>query len=124
MPRNQTARSMNSRLVQMAAAFVLIFALRYAKEVLVPIALAILFAFLLAPLVTRVERTKIGRVPSVLVVVVLAFLAIGSVGLIVAGQLSDLTNKLPQYTESLEHWIRRMRHDGSALSRLSQTADR
>src|SRR5947209_1928425 len=61
----------HSKLVQAAAAIVLIFAIRFAKEVLVPIALAVLFSFLLAPLVHLLEKRRIGRAPSVLIVVLL-----------------------------------------------------
>src|SRR5437660_3671211 len=96
MARSHVAKPLNSRLVQAAAAIVIILAMRYAKEVLVPIALAVLFAFALAPLVHRLERRKLGRVPSVLIVVLLAFAVIGVIGFVVANQVRDLTEKLPQ----------------------------
>ena len=44
---------------------VVVAALYFAQEVLIPLALAILITFLLATLVTRLERWKLGRVPSV-----------------------------------------------------------
>ena len=44
MPRSETPRIAPSRLIQTAAAIVVIFALRYAKEVLIPIALGVLLA--------------------------------------------------------------------------------
>src|SRR3954465_7899172 len=96
-----------SRLVQIAASIVVIWALRYAKEVLVPIALAVLFSFLLAPLVHRLERTKLGRVPSVLIVVLFAFAVLGGIGYVVAGQLNDLSENLPEYTTKIEESIHR-----------------
>lgn len=124
MPRSETPRIAPSRLIQTAAAIVVIFALRYAKEVLIPIALGVLFAFLLAPLVSRLERFKLKRVPAVLIVVLLAFTIVGSIGFIVARQLGDLETHLPQYTETLEKGIERMRGHGGMLSRLTQTAAR
>ncbi len=124
MPRSETPRIAPSRLIQTAAAIVVIFALRYAKEVLIPIALGVLFAFLLAPLVSRLERFKLKRVPAVLIVVLLAFTIVGSIGFIVARQLRDLETHLPQYTETLEKGIERMRGHGGVLSRLTQTAER
>jgi predicted PurR-regulated permease PerM len=122
--RSHSARSTTSRLVQVAAAIVVIFAMRYAKDVLVPIALAVLFTFLLAPLVHRLERTRIGRVPSVLLVVLLAFIVVAAIGVVVGDQLRDLSRDLPRYTESLEAWIKRIKSHGSAFSHISQTAQR
>ena len=63
---------------------IIIFALRYASEVLIPVALAVLFSFLLAPLVHRLEQLKLGRGPSVLIVVLLAFAVFGVIGVTVA----------------------------------------
>ena len=51
-----------------------------AKDILVPFALAILLSFLLAPVVTRMQRWRLGRVPSVLIVV-------AATGLVIAGVL-------------------------------------
>jgi predicted PurR-regulated permease PerM len=122
MARSHLAKPLNSRLVQAAAAIIIIFAMRYTKEVLVPIALAVLFAFALAPLVHRLERRKLGRVPSVLVVVLLAFAVIGVIGYVVANQVRDLTENLPQYTDRLETYIHKFKGHGGVLSKLSQTA--
>ena len=110
--------------MQIAAAVVVIFVMRYASEVLIPIALAVLFSFLLAPLVHRLEKLKLGRMPSVLIVVLLAFGVFGIVGVIVAGQLRDLTTKLPQYTEKIERGIERLKLHGAVISTLSRTAHR
>jgi predicted PurR-regulated permease PerM len=124
MARNVTVKETSSRLLQIAAAIVIIFSLRYSKEVLIPIALAVLFSFLLAPLVHRLERLKLGRVPSVLLVVVFAFGILGVIGFIVTGQLKDLSEKLPEYTETVEKGIERMSGKGGVFSRFSQSAER
>jgi predicted PurR-regulated permease PerM len=50
--------------------------LYFGKDVLMPLALALLF--LLAPLITLLERWKFRRIPAVLTVVVLAFALIGA----------------------------------------------
>ena len=55
-----------------------IVALYYAQEVLLPLALAVLLSFVLTPLVTRLERWRLGRIPSVVVVVLLTCSAIGA----------------------------------------------
>src|SRR5678815_5193508 len=44
--------------------------LYFARVVLIPLALAVLFAFLLAPLVLRLRRIGLGRAPAVTLVVI------------------------------------------------------
>lgn len=56
-----------------------------------PIALATLLSFILAPLGTRLERWKLGRIPSVLIIVSLAFALILGIGWIVGNQLVHLS---------------------------------
>nr|HQA44553.1 AI-2E family transporter [Phycisphaerae bacterium] len=60
------------RLITLAAVAIVTLALYLGKDVLMPLALGILFSFLLAPLVTRLERTGLGRIPAVALVTVLS----------------------------------------------------
>jgi len=71
-----------------------------AKEVLIPLALAILFSFLLAPAVRRLERW-LWRIPATLIVVLLVFALIGAVAGIAAKQAVSLAAKLPEYRENI-----------------------
>jgi predicted PurR-regulated permease PerM len=73
-------------------AFVVV-ALYFGRTVFVPIALAALITFLLSRLVSRLEKW-IGRVPSVLLCVVVAFTILGAVGWIVGRQVVDLAGLL------------------------------
>ena len=61
-------------------------ALYLGSEILIPLALAILLSFMLAPIVIRLRRWHLGRIPSVLLVVLLVFTALLGVGSIVATQ--------------------------------------
>src|SRR5688500_12449929 len=70
--------------------------LYFGRELLIPLALSALLTFLLAPLVTRMERW-IGRVPAVLLVVALIFVGVGAAGWMLTRQLVDLATKLPEY---------------------------
>src|SRR5688572_10805983 len=70
------------------------------KAFLMPLALAILIAFLLTPLVSRLQSAGLPCVPSVISVAMLAFGFIGLSGYVVATQLSDLTRSLPAYQEN------------------------
>ncbi len=54
--------------------------LAWAKPVILPAAVAILLAFILAPFVAALDRRGIPRVPAVFAVVVLAGVILGSLG--------------------------------------------
>ena len=90
-----------ARLLTMASILIVVCVLFVAREVLVPLALAMLFSFLLAPVVTRLERWRFGRIPAVLATVFLAFCVVAGVGYLVFGQLYDLTIELPKYKNNI-----------------------
>jgi len=75
------------------ATFVLIIAsLYWAQAVLIPVALAILLTFFLSPVAGAMERLALGRLPSVILVVVLTFSLLGGIGWIVTLQFGSLAN--------------------------------
>ncbi len=76
-------------------------ALYLAREVFVPLALAVLLSFALAPLVDFLRRYHLGRVPSVVATVLVAFLVIFGVGSLVTSQLARLVENLPQYQTNI-----------------------
>lgn len=86
-----------------------------ARDVLIPLALAILLSFLLAPLVRRLEHWKLGRLTSTLIAVVIGFAFIGGIGLIAARQALSLAGKLPEYRENIREKIHALRapNDGT-----------
>lgn len=119
-----TAPAPNSapRLVAMLALALVVAGLFFAREFLLPLALAILISFLLAPLIRRLEHIGLGRVPSVITATVLAFGVIGVVGYLVAGQVIDLANELPGYKSNLGQKIASLKTTPhSPLSRATRT---
>ncbi len=75
------------------------------RELLVPIVLAVLLAFVLAPAVAVLQRARLGKTPSVFIAVVLAFTVIGGIGMVVGGQLSTLAGSLPSYRTTIQRKI-------------------
>ena len=71
------------------------------QEIFVPIAVAILLSFVLAPLVRRLQAWRLPRGAAVPTVVVLAFLIITGLGAVVTMQLTVLANNLPQYQTTI-----------------------
>jgi predicted PurR-regulated permease PerM len=91
-----------ARFILLASICLVVAALYFAHEILVPIALAILISFLLAPMVHRLERMKLPRVAAVLVTVVFAFGLLGAVGYVVYNQLYDLSYHLDEYRTNIQ----------------------
>ena len=83
--------------------------LYFAKEVLIPVAVAILLSFLLAPAVRRLEEWKLGRVVSTLIVTLAGFGAIFGVAGIAASQAISLGAKLPEYRHNIVQKIHALR---------------
>jgi predicted PurR-regulated permease PerM len=79
--------------------------LYFAQEILIPLALAVLLAFLLGPSTRRLEKAGLGRLPAVLVVVATAFAIIGSLAWVVGSQAVKLAEDLPAYqSEIVSKW--------------------
>jgi predicted PurR-regulated permease PerM len=80
--------------------------LYFARDVIVPIALAVLLSFLLAPAVRWLRRLHIGRVPAVTFTVLMAFLAMLGFAAVVVQELASLAQQIPAYRSNLETKIR------------------
>ena len=79
----------------LGSAALVVAALYWGQKILVPFVLAVLLAFVLAPLVSQLERRGLRRVPAVLLVVCLAFALLGAAGWAVVTQATSLVNDLP-----------------------------
>ncbi len=99
-------------LVSVILILIVVAVLAIAKELFIPVALALLFSFLLAPLVTRFERWRLPRIPAVLLAVGLAFAVLGGVGYLVGRQVVDLTYKLPSYKANISQRIDAIKKSG------------
>ncbi|MGA7214827.1 MAG: AI-2E family transporter [Terrimicrobiaceae bacterium] len=84
--------------------------LYWLREVFIPLALAILLSFLLAPVATRLERWGFSRALAVVCSVLLAGLAVGAIGYTFTGQLADLAGQLPQYRATIAKKLETIRH--------------
>lgn len=107
-----------------AAGVLVIVVLYWAQAVFVPIALAILISFVLAPPVTWLERW-LGRVPAVLVVVTLVFVLLGLAGWGLAQQMENLAQELPGYRVNILAKIADVRGagKGGTVEKLQETIE-
>src|SRR6201992_1368853 len=93
----------------MAVAALIIAALYFGREIFVPVALAVLLSFVLAPFVMRLHSWRIPRTISVLVVVVIGFSIIFSLGGLMVSEATRLAAKLPGYQQTLSDKIESLR---------------
>jgi predicted PurR-regulated permease PerM/CheY-like chemotaxis protein len=113
----------SSALFTLAAILTAIAALHFAREILLPMALAILLSFLLAPLAERLERWHLGRIPSVLAVVSIAFVVLGLLGWVVTSQLIDLSSNLGQYRENIVAKVKTVTQGSSVFKGVTDTVE-
>ena len=101
---------------------VIVAVLHFAEDVLIPVALAIMMAFVLAPLVTRLERGGAGRPAAVALTSVVAFAVVGALVWVVASQFLGLVEDLPSYRDNLVAKIKGLSvGPGSGLERSVET---
>jgi predicted PurR-regulated permease PerM len=101
-------------------------ALYVARDIFVPIALAILLAFVLAPLVRLLRRAGLNRIGAVLISVLLAFVVIVGIGGVLARQVSELAENLPRYQINIRDKVQSIRGAAkgtSAVERVSEVIE-
>jgi predicted PurR-regulated permease PerM len=109
-----------SRILILAGVAIVIAALYFAGDFLRPLALSLLLSFLLAPLCLRLERWKLGRVGSVVIVVALSLALVIGIGYVVTGQLVDLGRQLPKYRSNIRAKIERWRASTTGFDEPTQ----
>src|SRR5262245_58348565 len=111
--------------ITLISVILLLAALHVAQAVLMPVALAILFAFLLAPLVKGLQRRGIRTFAAVIMVAVLAFSALGTLAWVIGVQLASVAADLPGYRSNIIKKIGDLRvaKKGTALEKVQQMAE-
>jgi predicted PurR-regulated permease PerM len=101
---------------------VIVAALYFGKDVLLPVTVAVLLSFVLSPLVWALRRLHISRVVAVLFSVALALATIGGVGALVARQLIQVAGDLPRYQTTIENKVDAVR--SATVGQISELAAR
>src|SRR3569833_3178772 len=92
------------------------------REVFVPVALAILLSFVLAPPVNFLQRIRVPRIIAVVGTVLFAFAIIFALGSLIATQLNRLAGDLPRYQSTIEGKIQSVRGVTGGSSTLERAA--
>ncbi len=110
-----------SKFASFATFCLVVFLLRWAKEIVIPLALAALLAFLLLPVVTRLTRWGLGRTLAVVITSVFGLGLFAGVAWMVTQQALNVVQELPQYEQNIETKLSRLREPSAPLA-LTQAA--
>ena len=89
-------------LLNLVVAVVVVAALYLAKDVLLPMTLAVLLSFVLSPAVNALTHVRLPRAAAVLLTVAAALGLIGVLGTVVFGQAASLAEDAPRYARTIE----------------------
>jgi predicted PurR-regulated permease PerM len=104
-------------------AVIIISMLYFGRDIFVPVALAILLSFVLAPLVGMLQRIHVPRGLAVVSVVILAFSLIFAMGSLLATQLNQLAGDLPRYQSTISEKIQSFRDTKAGRGTLERASD-
>ena len=93
--------SVRDRAVGIVATGTILAILYFARDVLVPITLAIILSFMIAPLVRALRRLGMGSTSSALAAVVALALLVASVATVMGVQVARMAASLPQYEQTI-----------------------
>jgi predicted PurR-regulated permease PerM len=96
-----------------------------ARAILIPLAFAITLTFILAPAVAGLRKLRVGRVPAVLLVMVIALAVAGGISFVILNQLILVVNDLTSYRENIDRKIHALREpkNKGALQRAAQSVE-
>ncbi len=104
-----------SAVTRVAAGLLVVAGLYWGQVVLVPIAIAILLSFMLAPVADGLERIHLPRVASLMLIVVLALTLVSGVASLAANQVYSLAESLPKYSQNIEERLRFFQNDETGV---------
>ncbi|MFD1711914.1 AI-2E family transporter [Ottowia flava] len=111
----------------LVSAAVVVAALYFGRDMLMPLALAALLGFVLDPMVSWLKRRGLPRTVAVALVVTAAVALLAGAGWFIYGQMRQLANNLPAYENNINQKVRTigkaLRQPGM-LDRYSRIADR
>jgi predicted PurR-regulated permease PerM len=103
-------------------AVIIVTMLYFGREIIIPIAMAILLSFVLAPLVGLLQRIRVPRGLAVVSVVMFAFAVIFATGSLLATQLTQLAGDLPRYQSTITEKIQSFRETTAGRGTLERAS--
>ncbi len=100
MARKSDLETINA-VATLLGGMIVVAALYLARDVFVPLALAVLLSFLLSPLVNRIQRLGVGNVVAVLGTALFVFVLLACTLTFVGREISSLVSDIPHYKSEL-----------------------
>ena len=104
-------------LLGIVAGTIVIAALYFGKEVLIPITLAVMLSFVLSPAVNLLQRLRLWRAPAVILTVLAALALLGLIATLIGSQAAALSANAPQYAQTIEAKVEGVQ--GYAVAKLA-----
>jgi len=108
MSEVDTRPQLRDRAVGIIATGTILAILYFARDVLVPITLAVILSLLLSPLVRALRRLGLGATSSVIVAVLALTLACGAVAAVIGVQAARMARSFPLYERTLKQKFARL----------------
>jgi predicted PurR-regulated permease PerM/CheY-like chemotaxis protein len=102
----------------LATILLVVAVLYWGRPVLLPLALAALFSFILTPAVSWLERHHLRRVPSVLIATLLVFALLGGLGYILTLQMGQMAEELPKHTQNIKAKLDDLRTGSGPIAKI------
>ena len=98
----------------------------WARVIVIPVALSILITFLLIPAVNRLENIKIPRVPSVVLVTIVALSVFLGASYAITRQINTLVDTYPEYEDNIKTKISQLNENGrdSLIDKIRNVSER
>ncbi|MET0534550.1 MAG: AI-2E family transporter [Steroidobacter sp.] len=125
MPQNPLPARLNGPWVSLLTLVLVVGILYTGKDVLLPLALGVVLAFILTPLVRAFDRLRLPRFAGVALTMMMALGTVGGMGYVVFDQFAELSTEISQYTSSMKRKVGQLRMGNDAAFRqFTRTMDR
>lgn len=104
-------------------ALIVVAVLFLAREVLIPVALAVLLSFVLAPAVRRLEEWRLPRAGAIVIVLLAAVGIVFGLGSVVGREASKLADDLPRYQDTMRAKVALVRRATDNVGNIGRAMD-
>ncbi|HLW66205.1 MAG TPA: AI-2E family transporter [Gemmataceae bacterium] len=111
-----THRNVTSLVFPLLFLVLIVAILYWARVILMPVAFAVLLAFLINPLVNGFQKLRLGRTPAVLLAVLLVTGFLGVLGWATLRQLQALAHEIPQHRDTIIRKVASLHRTGSGMT--------
>lgn len=99
-----------------------LFALRSAKEFIIPLVVSVILAYALDPVVSYLQKYRLPRTAGAALVMLALVVALGSGVMALRGQAESIVNQLPEIALKISRTIGNIHDDDSVIDKLQRVA--